>query len=278
MNELSLKTTNPQHIPFTPEAKNLSVSEKQKMAQVSKQFESLLTSMMLKSMNQTKGGMFGDSSSGESGFGGDFFDSIFQFEIADQISKGSGLGVADQIYKRLTGENLSDEVLNPKIETIKKQPKVEVLKNTSEVPAVKPSNQSLNRLSNYDDIIKQASETYGVDKNIIKSVILAESSAKENAVSTANAKGLMQIIDSTAKYLGINNVWDPKENIMGGAKYLSELLRKYSGNLQYALAGYNAGPGNVDKYNGIPPFTETQTYVKRVIGYLNNFEEPKNVL
>ncbi len=133
-------------------------------------------------------------------------------------------------------------------------------------------------MSNYDDIIQQASETYGVDKNIIKSVILAESSAKENAVSTANAKGLMQIIDSTAKYLGINNVWDPKENIMGGAKYLSELLRKYNGNLKFALAGYNAGPGNVDKYNGIPPFTETQTYVKRVIGYLKNFEEPKNVL
>ncbi|MDP2363776.1 MAG: transglycosylase SLT domain-containing protein [Ignavibacteria bacterium] len=274
MNELSLKITNEQkHIPFTPEAKNLSVSEKQKMAQVSKQFESLLTSMMLKSMNQTKGEM-----SGEDSFGGDFFDSIFQFEIADQISKGTGLGVAEQIYRKLTGENFSAEVLNPKIEPIKKQPKVEVTTNTSEIPVVKPSNQSLNRLSNYEDIIRQASETYGVDKNIIKSVILAESSAKENAVSTANAKGLMQIIDSTAKYLGINNVWDPKENIMGGAKYLSELLRKYSGNLKFALAGYNAGPGNVDKYDGIPPFTETQIYVKRVIGYLNNFEESKNVL
>ena len=274
MSQLNLKITNEQkHIPFTPEAKSLSVSEKQKMARVSKQFESLLTSMMLKSMNQTKGEM-----SGENSFGGDYFDSIFQFEIADQISKGTGLGVAEQIYRKLTGENFSTEILNPKIEPIKKQPKVEVTTNTSEIPAVKPSNQSLIRLNNYEDIIKQASETYGVDKNIIKSVILAESSAKENAVSTANAKGLMQIIDPTAKYLGINNVWDPKENIMGGAKYLSELLRKYSGNLKFALAGYNAGPGNVDKYAGIPPFTETQTYVKRVIGYLNNFKEPKNVL
>jgi Rod binding domain-containing protein len=274
MNELSLKITNEQkHIPFTPVAKNLSVSEKQKMADVSKQFESLLTSMMLKSMNQTTGGMFGEDS-----FGGDFFDSIFQYEIADKISQGTGLGVADEIYKRLTGEKLSTEILNPKLNPITKQPKIEVTTSTLEIPAVKPSNQSLDRLSKYDEIIDHASETYGVDKNIIKSVILAESSAKENAVSTASAKGLMQIIDSTAKYLGINNVWDPKENIMGGAKYLSELLRKYDGNLKFALAGYNAGPGNVDKYNGIPPFTETQTYVKRVIGYLKNFEEPKNVL
>jgi len=274
MNELSLKITNEQkHIPFTPSAKNLSISEKQKLAQVSKQFESLLTSMMLKSMNQTSGGMFG-----ENNFGGDIFDTIFQSEIADQISKGTGLGVAEQIYKKLTGENFSTDVLNPKLEPIIKQPKIEVTTDTLEIPVVKPSNQSINRLDKYEDIIQQASETYGVDMNIIKSVILAESSAKENAVSTANAKGLMQIIDSTAKYLGINNVWDPKENIMGGAKYLSELLRKYNGNLKFALAGYNAGPGNVDKYNGIPPFTETQTYVKRVIGYVKNFEEPKNVL
>ena len=274
MNSLGLKITNEQkHIAFTPELKSSSLSEKQRMAQVSKQFESLLTSMMLKSMNQTNGGLFG-----ENNFGGDFFDSIFQFEIANQISKGTGLGVAGQIYKKLTGEILTPEVLNPKLEPIKKPAKTEVTVDTNEIPAVKPSNQSLNRLNNYEDIINEASDIYGIDKNIIKSVILAESGAKEKAVSSANAKGLMQIIDSTAEYLGVKNVWDPKENIMGGAKYLSELLRKYSGDLKLALAGYNAGPGNVDKYNGIPPFTETKTYVKRVIGYLNNFEESKNVL
>jgi Rod binding domain-containing protein len=273
MNELSLKITNEQkHIAFTPEAKNYSVSEKQKLAQVSKQFESLLTSMMLKSMNQTSGGMFG-----ENNFGGDFFDSIFQNEIADQISKGTGLGVADQIFQRLTGEKLSADIINPDLEPIKRQPTVEVNSNTSDVLVVKPSTQSLNRLSKYEDIINYAADTHGVDKNIIKSVILAESSARENAVSSANAKGLMQIIDSTADYLGISNVFDPKENITGGAKYLSELLRRYNGDLEFALAGYNAGPGNVDKYNGIPPFTETQTYVKRVMGYLKNFEEKENV-
>lgn len=275
MNDLGLKITNGQkHIQVTSDSRNFSVSEKQRLAEVSKQFESLLTSMMLKSMNQTTGnGMFGENS-----FGGDFFDSIFQFEIANQMSKGTGLGVAEQIYRRLTGESFSPEVLNPKLKPVEKFSKIEVQQNTQEIGPVKPSSQSLSRLDKYDEIINYASETYGVDKNIIKSVILAESSAKENAVSSANAKGLMQIIDSTAKYLGINNVFDPKENIMGGTKYLSQLLRRYNGDLKFALAGYNAGPGNVDKYNGIPPFTETQTYVKRVIGYIKNFEETSNAL
>ncbi|MDT3695829.1 MAG: transglycosylase SLT domain-containing protein [Ignavibacterium sp.] len=274
MNEIGLKITNAQkHIQVTPDSRNYSVSEKQRLAEVSKQFESLLTTMMLKSMNQTTGnGLFGENS-----FGGDFFDSIFQFEIANQMSKGTGLGVAEQIYRRLTGEGFSPEISNPKLNPVEKLSKVEVQQNTQDIGPVKPSIQSLNRLSKYDEIINYASEMYGVDKNIIKSVILAESSAKENAVSSANAKGLMQIIDSTAKYLGINNVFDPKENIMGGAKYLSELLRRYDGDLKFALAGYNAGPGNVDKYNGIPPFSETQIYVKRVIGYIKNFEENSNV-
>jgi soluble lytic murein transglycosylase-like protein len=128
----------------------------------------------------------------------------------------------------------------------------------------------MNRLGKYDSIIADASEKFGIDPNVIKSVILTESAANEKAVSGAKAKGLMQLIDSTAHDMGVQNVWDPKQNILGGTKYLAEMLRKYNGNLRLALASYNAGPSNVDKYNGIPPFEETQNYVTRVFGYLKH--------
>lgn len=268
MSDIGLKISNPnKHISQVqqqPYQKNI---DKKKLADASKQFESLLTSMMLKSMSQTTGGLFGEES-----FGGDFFDSIFQYEIANHIAKEKGLGVADMIYKKITGESISD--VNADKETnplpVKTAPKIEYKK--PEMPVLKPTEQALDRISRYESIIEEAAQTHGVDKNLIKAVILAESAGKENALSSANAKGLMQLIDATADYLGVKNVWNPKENIFGGTKYLAELLRKYDGDLKLALAGYNAGPGNVDKYNDIPPFTETQTYVKRVMGYLNHLE------
>jgi len=148
--------------------------------------------------------------------------------------------------------------------------KIELIKSPGDNNSVTPSIQATGRLSQYDDIINDASNTYGVDKNLIKSVILTESAANEKAVSNAKAKGLMQLVDSTASDMGVNNVWNPKENIFGGTKYLSEMLRKYNGNVNLALASYNAGPENVEKYGGVPPFEETQNYIKRVIGYFNH--------
>lgn len=268
MGDLSLKITNPgKHISQVQNQTYQKNIDKKKLADASKQFESLLTSMMLKSMTQTSGGMFGEES-----FGGDFFESIFQYEIANHISKGKGLGVAEMIYRKLTGESISELKSEKELNQlpVKTAPKIEYTK--PETPALKPTEQALERISKYDSIIEEAAQTHGVDKNLIKAVILAESAGKENALSSANAKGLMQLIDATADYLGVRNVWNPKENIFGGTKYLAELLRKYNGDLKLALAGYNAGPANVDKYNDIPPFTETQTYVKRVMGYLNHLE------
>jgi soluble lytic murein transglycosylase-like protein len=123
--------------------------------------------------------------------------------------------------------------------------------------------------TDYDNIITRAAETYNIPKKLIQSVIKQESNFNPNAVSYAGASGLMQLMPATASYLGVQNSFDPEQNVFGGAKYLRQMLDMFDGSTTLALAAYNAGPGNVKKYGGIPPFNETQNYVKKVTGYYN---------
>ncbi len=272
MTNVQLKITDPsKQISSTQSTGRYTAAQKTKIAHAAKEFESLLTSIMLNSMTKTTNGMFGSNS-----FGGNDFSMIFLNKIASYISEKKDLGIADVLYKKITGENLDAKPKVQEMNPLKPEEKPELKPPSKKVSSIAPSNKAMDRLSQYSNIINQASDLYGVNKNLIKSVILTESSAKEKAISGANAKGLMQLVDSTATEMGVKNIWNPKQNIFGGTKYLAEMLRKYNGNLDLALASYNAGPQNVDKYGGIPPFEETQNYVKRVLGYLNHFNGGNN--
>lgn len=115
------------------------------------------------------------------------------------------------------------------------------------------------------NIISQVSKKYGIDEKLVKALVKQESGFRSNAVSHCGAMGLMQLMPATAKGLGVTDPFDPIQNIEGGVKYLQSKLKRHNGNLILALAAYNAGSGNVEKYNGVPPFKETQNYVKSIL-------------
>ncbi len=120
-----------------------------------------------------------------------------------------------------------------------------------------------------DAIFAEAAERYNVPLNLLKAIGKAESGFNANAVSPAGAQGVMQLMPATAKALGVDDPFDARSNIMGGARYIAEKLNQYNGDIELALAAYNAGSGNVAKYGGVPPFTETRNYIARIKGYMN---------
>jgi soluble lytic murein transglycosylase-like protein len=116
----------------------------------------------------------------------------------------------------------------------------------------------------YEEIIQEAAAEFDVDAALIRAVMQAESAFHPYAVSRAGAEGLMQLMPALADEMGVGDSFDPRENIMGGVRYLKRLLDYHNGNLDLALASYNAGPGNVARYGGVPPFRETRNYVKTI--------------
>lgn len=161
---------------------------------------------------------------------------------------------------------------------------VNVVSNTSETASGTISGQSAfesvlatetanlkeqEKTYNLNEIFKEASEKYGISEDLLKAVAYNESRFKADATSYAGAMGIMQLMPQTAKYLGVEDAYDPYDNIMGGAKLLRQLSDMYDGDEKLMIAAYNAGSGNVEKYGGVPPFEETQNYVQKVLDTLN---------
>jgi soluble lytic murein transglycosylase len=127
--------------------------------------------------------------------------------------------------------------------------------------------------SAYDLHIRNVSKYYGCDPYLVKAVIKAESRFDHEAVSASGAMGLMQLMPSTAKDLGVKDPYDPRENIEGGVKYLKALLNRFDNDLSLALAAYNAGPETVKRYGTVPPFQETRDYLQKVLKYYSEYKE-----
>lgn len=132
----------------------------------------------------------------------------------------------------------------------------------------KLNGSGLQTVMSLSEIFEEAAATYNVDVNLLTAMAKQESNFNPQSCSSSGAQGIMQLMPGTAKELGVKDAYDPYENIMGGAKYISRLLERYDGDTSLALAAYNAGSGNVAKYGGIPPFAETQNYVSKVLGYM----------
>ncbi len=194
----------------------------------------------------------------------------------NRISKTQNYNITFETQKNTskTFKEILDEALS---KNNSNQENINILSKPDETwkEVIVQKNSNENRESKFDDIIQKASSTYNVPKELIKAVIKAESNFNPFSISPKNAMGLMQLLPSTAKEMGVEDVFDPFQNIMGGTKYLKTMLDKYNGNLFLALSAYNAGPNRVDKSKGIPEIEETQNYVDRVIKFYKEYSKIK---
>lgn len=177
---------------------------------------------------------------------------------AEQVpSKTSGVESFDKVLQASAKTKFGDLLTKPSTRV-----NAEIYTNTVSSLTAK---EDYDNKSKIKDLISRVSQKHGVDEKLVNALVNQESGFNPNAKSRVGAMGLMQLMPSTAKGLGVTNPMDPEQNVEGGVKYLKSMLNRYNGNVILALAAYNAGPGAVDKYDGVPPYKETQNYVKSIL-------------
>ena len=175
----------------------------------------------------------------------------------------------EKVLQSTTTSNFGTLLLDPRLkqvnaDLIKASPQLSFSNALSEANAIQANTQSAAK-SQILNVVNQIADKYGVDEKLVQALIKQESGFNPKAKSKAGAMGLMQLMPSTAKNLGVQDPYNIVQNVEGGVKYLKSMLDKYNGNVILALAAYNAGPGAVDKYDGVPPYKETQNYVKNIL-------------
>jgi soluble lytic murein transglycosylase-like protein len=234
------------------------------------EFGSLFVSMMIKEMRK---GSFENDFMPQS-FGQKLYTEMLDEKYAELISNTSLSSFCEQIVSELEkSDNPSDLSLLQSIHNSTNSQQFAEYRTGTRPQADVSINYLNSKTQRWLPIIEKAGKMYNVDINLIKAIIVKESAGNEYAVSRAGAKGLMQLMDSTAQDLGVTNSFSPEENISGGVKYLAQMLSRFNNNEPYALASYNAGPSTVEKYRGIPPYRETQEYVRDVLKYRQMFTE-----
>jgi Rod binding domain-containing protein len=250
-----------------------------------REFESILLYRMLSTMRKA----FEDEDEEGAGFGGDIFKSMMDEQLSLALAKSGGIGLAGMLEKALGIESESTPARPGKEVRISRAGAWDrdwSGQGSVKAEAVSGKAESAGRtetegadpegiLKIYDSTISAASQIFGVSADLIRAVIIQESGGDSQAVSHKGAKGLMQLTDPTARELGVTDPFDPVQNIFGGTRFLARMLKSFKGNLELALASYNAGPGAVERYGGMPPYEETRNYVKDIIGRLEALRTPR---
>lgn len=175
----------------------------------------------------------------------------------------------EEVLQSSAKSNFGTLLLDPRIKQVnanivKQAPQISLKNALTEATAIQ-ANTQVSSKSQILNVVSQISKKHGVDEKLVQALIKQESGFNPKAKSKAGAMGLMQLMPATAKNMGVKDPYNTVQNVEGGVKYLKSMLNKYNGNIILALAAYNAGPGAVDKYSGVPPYSETQNYVRNIL-------------
>jgi Rod binding domain-containing protein len=247
-------------------------TEKKRLHKAAREMESVFLYQVLRAMRKSIPESEKGSGAALGGLGKDVYTQMFDQELAMRMAGDGGRSIAEHIYRSLekvlerqygineqNGSGIKDVFPPRKYFKINNGPDSFIGK-----PAGNKAPGSRSRIPEYEHVIRQVAGKYRLHPSLIHAVIRAESNGDPSAVSRAGAKGLMQLTDSTASDMGVRDVFNPEENIEGGARYLRLLIDRF-GDIEKALAAYNAGPDTVRRFDDIPPYPETRDYVRRVL-------------